>query len=144
MFSTTECMLIYYRQKDDGKNAVAAGFITGGLLAIRGGAAVAFKQAMIGGVILMIIETVGGLMQAIMARRQMEFQQEMMKQEMARMKQMALRGGDNPWQVDYNTNQAKSIDAAFDGDSTTVKDKAKTSKVEDDMMILDKAKTIRY
>ena len=49
---------------------------------------------MIGGVILMIIETVGGLMQAIMARRQMEFQQEMMKQEM---KQMALRGGDNPW-----------------------------------------------
>lgn len=92
----------------------------------------------------MIIETVGGLMQAIMARRQMEFQQEMMKQEMARMKQMALRGGDNPWQVDYNTNQAKSIDAAFDGDSTTVKDKAKTSKVEDDMMILDKAKTIRY
>ena len=92
----------------------------------------------------MIIETVGGLMQAIMARRQMEFQQEMMKQEMARMKEMALRGGDNPWQVDYNTNQAKSIDAAFDGDSTTVKDKAKTSKVEDDMMILDKAKTIRY
>lgn len=63
---------------------------------------------------------------------------------MARMKQMALRGGDNPWQVDYNTNQAKSIDAAFDGDSTTVKDKAKTTKVEDDMMILDKAKTIRY
>jgi import inner membrane translocase subunit TIM17 len=55
-------MLIYYRQKDDGRNAVAAGFITGGLLAIRGGAAVAFKQAMIGGVILLIIETVGGLM----------------------------------------------------------------------------------
>jgi import inner membrane translocase subunit TIM17 len=62
MFSSIECMLIYYRQKDDGRNAVAAGFITGGLLAIRGGAAVAFKQAMIGGVILMIIETVGGLM----------------------------------------------------------------------------------
>lgn len=62
MFSSIECMLIYYRQKDDGRNAVAAGFITGGLLAIRGGAAVAFKQAMIGGVILLIIETVGGLM----------------------------------------------------------------------------------
>ena len=73
MFSSIECMLIYYRQKDDGRNAVAAGFITGGLLAIRGGAAVAFKQAMIGGVILLIIETVGGLMQAIMARRHMEF-----------------------------------------------------------------------
>ncbi len=43
MFSSIECMLIYYRQKDDGRNAVAAGFITGGLLAIRGGAAVAFK-----------------------------------------------------------------------------------------------------
>ncbi len=31
-----DCLLIYYRQKDDPFNAVAAGFITGGVLAIRG------------------------------------------------------------------------------------------------------------
>ena len=68
----------------------------------------------------------------------------MMKQELARMKQMALRGGDNPWEVDYNTKQAQSIDAAFDGDANVLKDKAKSAKAEDDMMILDKAKTIKF
>jgi hypothetical protein len=68
----------------------------------------------------------------------------MMKQELARMKQMALRGGDNPWEVDYNTKQAQNIDAAFDGDATVVKDKAKSAKVEDDMSMLDKAKSIRF
>jgi hypothetical protein len=57
---------------------------------------------------------------------------------------MALRGGDNPWEVDYNTKQAQNIDAAFDGDATEVKDKAKSAKVEDDMSMLDKAKSIRF
>jgi len=38
LFSSTECLLISYRQKDDPWNAIAAGFITGGALAIRGGA----------------------------------------------------------------------------------------------------------
>jgi import inner membrane translocase subunit TIM17 len=56
---------------------MVAGFITGGVLAIRGGAAVAFRQACIGGVILLVIETVGNLMNAIMTKRQHEFQQEM-------------------------------------------------------------------
>jgi import inner membrane translocase subunit TIM17 len=36
VFSSMDCLLIYYRQKDDPWNAVAAGFITGGVLAIRG------------------------------------------------------------------------------------------------------------
>lgn len=36
VFSSVDCLLIYYRQKDDPWNAVAAGFITGGVLAIRG------------------------------------------------------------------------------------------------------------
>ena len=31
-----DCLLIYYRQKDDPMNAIIAGFITGGVLAIRG------------------------------------------------------------------------------------------------------------
>ena len=58
IFSSMDCLLISYRQKDDPLNAIAAGFITGGILAIRGGASVAFKQAMAGGVILFIIEGV--------------------------------------------------------------------------------------
>lgn len=36
VFSSVDCMLIYYRQKDDPFNAIAAGFITGGVLAFRG------------------------------------------------------------------------------------------------------------
>lgn len=81
IFSSIDCLLIWYRQKDDPKNAVVAGFLTGGVLAIRGGVAVAFRQAVIGGVILMVIEGVGTLMSAIMTKRQHQFQQEMMAQE---------------------------------------------------------------
>jgi import inner membrane translocase subunit TIM17 len=59
-------LLIYYRQKDDFLNAIGAGFVTGGVLAIRGGVSVAFKQAFIGGVMLAIIEVVGVAFGAIM------------------------------------------------------------------------------
>jgi import inner membrane translocase subunit TIM17 len=61
-------MLIHYRQKDDPYNAIFGGFITGGLLSIRGGASIAFKQAMIGGVILLIIEGVQNIYMAISIR----------------------------------------------------------------------------
>lgn len=54
-----------------------AGFITGGVLAIRGGASQAFKQALLGGMILTIIEGVSTLMTAIFQRRQHEFMLEM-------------------------------------------------------------------
>lgn len=36
VFSSMDCLLIYYRQKDDPYNAIIAGAITGGVLAIRG------------------------------------------------------------------------------------------------------------
>jgi import inner membrane translocase subunit TIM17 len=65
IFSSVECLLIHYRQIDDKYNTVAAGFITGGVLAIRGGASQAFKQALLGGMILTIIEGVSTLMTAI-------------------------------------------------------------------------------
>ena len=56
IFSSCDCLLISYRQKDDPYNAIMAGFITGGVLAIRGGASVAFKQAFFGGIVLLLIE----------------------------------------------------------------------------------------
>jgi len=102
IFSSVDCLLIYYRQKDDPFNAVAAGFVTGGVLAIRGGLAPAFRQAMLGGIILCVIEAVGTLMGAIMTKRQHEFQAEMQKQELARQKALYARGGDNPYAVEYN------------------------------------------
>jgi import inner membrane translocase subunit TIM17 len=43
IFASVDCLLIYYRQKDDFLNAIGAGFVTGGVLAIRGGVSVAFK-----------------------------------------------------------------------------------------------------
>jgi len=73
IFASVDCLFIHYRQRDDPYNAIAAGFITGGVLAIRGGVSVAFRQAMLGGLILGIIETVGVCMNAIMVKRQHEF-----------------------------------------------------------------------
>jgi len=69
------------------------------VLAIRGGASQAFKQALMGGMILSIIEGVSTFMTAIFARRQHEFMVEMQKQELARMQHMYKKGGDNPYDV---------------------------------------------
>ena len=57
-FSSLDCLLLYYRQKDDPFNAIASGFITGGVLAFRSGPQQAFKSALIGGVMLCLIEGV--------------------------------------------------------------------------------------
>ena len=76
VFSSVDCLLIYYRQKDDPWNAVAAGFITGGVLAIRGGFNVAFKNAMIGGVMLLLIEGVSTIFTSVMMRHQYKAMEE--------------------------------------------------------------------
>ena len=80
IFSCTECLLIHYRQKDDPKNAIMGGFITGGILSIRGGASIAFKQAMIGGFILLVIEGVQNIYMAYSIRQQHLMMQEMQRQ----------------------------------------------------------------
>ena len=70
IFSSCDCMLISYRQKDDPYNAIMAGFITGGVLAIRGGASVAMNQAFFGGVVLLLIEGASQVMMAQQMRQQ--------------------------------------------------------------------------
>ena len=77
IFSCTDCALISTRKKDDPYNAIIAGTITGGVLAIRGGVSVAFKQAIAGGFILAMIEGVGIIFTQVAMRRQMEFMKEM-------------------------------------------------------------------
>ena len=57
-FSTIDCLMIYYRQKDDPGNAIVSGFVTGGILAFRSGPQAAFKNALIGGVMMTLIEGV--------------------------------------------------------------------------------------
>jgi import inner membrane translocase subunit TIM17 len=58
LFSVVDCSLLWWRQKDGPENAVTAGFCTGGLLAIRSGAQLAWRNAIAGAVILGIIEGV--------------------------------------------------------------------------------------
>lgn len=56
MFSTFDCALISLRQKEDAWNAIASGALTGGVLAARGGPAMSFRSALIGGIFLALIE----------------------------------------------------------------------------------------
>lgn len=83
-------------------NAIVAGAVTGGLLAIRGGTSVAFKQAMMGGFILALIEGASQLFMAISMRNEMLMQQQMMEEMKQRQMMMASRGGENPWEVAFN------------------------------------------
>jgi len=55
-FSTFDCTLAYIRQKEDPWNAIMSGALTGGVLAARGGVAVALRSAAFGGVLLALIE----------------------------------------------------------------------------------------
>ena len=58
MFSVCDCTLAYMRQKEDSWNSIASGFITGGLLQIRQGPGAMLGAAVVGGVILGMIEGV--------------------------------------------------------------------------------------
>mmetsp|Transcript_12314 Transcript_12314/g.35782 ORF Transcript_12314/g.35782 Transcript_12314/m.35782 type:complete len:146 (-) Transcript_12314:12-449(-) len=62
-FSVFDCSFQYLRGKEDHWNAIASGFLTGGTLALRGGWRSAMRNAMIGGVLLTIIEGVSMIVQ---------------------------------------------------------------------------------
>ena len=69
LFSTIDCALISVRQREDPWNAIASGAITGGLLTLRGGPAMATKNAIIGGVFLALIEAVAFGMNRLFAEQ---------------------------------------------------------------------------
>jgi len=102
VFSSMDCLLIYYRQKDDPWNAIAAGFVTGGVLAIRGGMNVAFKNALMGGVILGLIEGVSIVLTSVQMRQQYKQLEEMQRMQLEEMKKLHRKGGSDPWAVDYD------------------------------------------
>ena len=106
VFSSIDCLMIYLRQKDDPYNAIVSGFLTGGILAIRGGLSVAFKNAFIGGVILMLIEGVSVVVSSVAMRHQYQMMEAMQKEEMEKIKVMMQQQKEaklqNPWATDFN------------------------------------------
>lgn len=69
------------RRRDDHWNAIASGFLTGGVLAARGGWKAASRNAVIGGVLLAIIEGVAALLMRSTSKTPREMALEQMEQE---------------------------------------------------------------
>lgn len=80
-FSTFDCSLQYIRRRDDHWNAIASGFITGGVLAMRGGWKAASRNAVVGGVLLAIIEGVAALIVRSTSQTPREQTAQLLKQE---------------------------------------------------------------
>lgn len=59
LFSTIDCTLIHFRQKEDPYNSIASGALTGAILAVRKGVGSMAGSALIGGILLAMIEGVG-------------------------------------------------------------------------------------
>jgi import inner membrane translocase subunit TIM17 len=59
LFSAIDCSLVYVRKKEDPWNSITSGALTGAILAVRSGAAAMAGSAVIGGVLLALIEGVG-------------------------------------------------------------------------------------
>jgi len=59
LFSTFDCAMKGIRKKEDPYNAITAGFLTGGCLAIRGGWKASRNSAITCGILLAVIEGVG-------------------------------------------------------------------------------------
>ena len=77
IFSISNCIMVFYRGREDPFNSVIAGFTTGFVLAVRGGLRNAIRSGIIGGIFLGIIE----IMMVIYGQRQKKIQVEMINQQ---------------------------------------------------------------
>lgn len=59
LFSTIDCSLIAIRKKEDPYNSIASGALTGAILAVRKGVGSMAGSALVGGILLAMIEGVG-------------------------------------------------------------------------------------
>lgn len=59
LFSTTDCGLVRLRGKEDPWNSITSGALTGAVLAARSGPLAMVGSAMMGGILLALIEGVG-------------------------------------------------------------------------------------
>lgn len=67
LFSTFDCTMIHLRQREDAWNSIASGAATGAVLAARGGAGPMGRSALVGGVLLALIEGMGIAMNRLFA-----------------------------------------------------------------------------
>jgi len=58
-FSTIDCCLVKIRKKEDPWNSITSGALTGAILTVRSGAGAMLGSAIIGGILLAMIEGVG-------------------------------------------------------------------------------------
>ncbi|KDR75077.1 hypothetical protein GALMADRAFT_140626 [Galerina marginata CBS 339.88] len=70
MFSTFDCAIKGWRQKEDPWNAILSGFMTGGCLALRSGPRSALNSAIACGILLGVFEGVGVLMSRVFSEGQ--------------------------------------------------------------------------
>lgn len=59
LFSAIDCSLVYVRKKEDPWNSITSGALTGAVLSVRNGAGAMLGSAIIGGVLLAMIEGIG-------------------------------------------------------------------------------------
>ncbi|KAG0418705.1 hypothetical protein HPB47_004641 [Ixodes persulcatus] len=59
LFSTIDCTMVKIRKKEDPWNSITSGALTGAILAVRNGTGAMVGSAVIGGVLLALIEGVG-------------------------------------------------------------------------------------
>ncbi|XP_057330113.1 mitochondrial import inner membrane translocase subunit Tim17-B [Microplitis mediator] len=57
-FSTIDCTLVHFRQKEDPWNSITSGAVTGAIVACRSGTPAMVGSAIVGGVLLALIEGV--------------------------------------------------------------------------------------
>ncbi|XP_067654675.1 mitochondrial import inner membrane translocase subunit Tim17-A-like [Haliotis asinina] len=59
LFSAIDCSMVYIRKKEDPWNSITSGALTGAILSVRNGAGAMVGSAIIGGVLLALIEGMG-------------------------------------------------------------------------------------
>ncbi len=75
LFSAFDCTLVAVRKKEDPWNSIGAGALTGGFLQLRQGAQAAGRSALMGGVLLALIEGVGIMLTRFTAGLQQQQEQ---------------------------------------------------------------------
>eukprot|EP01111_Echinosteliopsis_oligospora_P009637 TRINITY_DN285_c0_g1_i1.p1 TRINITY_DN285_c0_g1~~TRINITY_DN285_c0_g1_i1.p1 ORF type:complete len:168 (+),score=63.50 TRINITY_DN285_c0_g1_i1:188-691(+) len=71
LFSTFDCALAAYRHKEDIWNPVGSGFLTGAVLAARGGFKASMRSGIAGGILLALIEGAAHLLGKVAESRMM-------------------------------------------------------------------------